>query len=331
MTDSSGGCYVILHVGNAPSPGTKNPSPLVVGDGSTRFELNADTWIEKLGQLAPKIQRACEPRHHNYDPGKRHLDNLYAFVRRVPTDGSSLEEAQKQLLGTVALSRLIHPTRTGDRYFARVLDIGRGDSQIEAILTKGVSPDVYIDSKYPDWLSVADAEKLSKLMPWLSGGKRKHPKVWRAIWNHEYAMRSGYLDMQWILVVSGLEALFNTKDKKDKDHKWQFCERVRQRAQELGVALTDSDLSSAYDLRSKIAHGDGFLSSWETILPEMEHRGLYQKLESVLRSTVRKCLLDESFGDLFRDDDAVKNRWQCRPKPKKGGGIRANPDCSLAS
>jgi len=135
--------------------------------------------------------------------------------------------------------------------------------------------------------------------------------------------------MQWFLVVSGLEALINVEE--EKVPKWQFRVRVRQLAEKLGVALVDDDLLKAYDLRSKIAHGDGFLSHWETILPETEHRGLYEKLGSVLRGTVRNCLLDENFGDFFRDDNAVKKRLPCGPKTKKRGRTQADPDCSLAS
>jgi hypothetical protein len=233
-----------------------------------------------------------------------------------------------QLLGTVVLSRLIQPTSAGDRYIARIFDNGRADSPIEAIERRGISPDVFPSSKGRDWLSAEDAKELKGLMPWLSKNKPMHPRVRRALFNHEYAMRSYYLDMQWILVVSGLEALFNIGDRSCKR---QFCARVGQRTEELGVALEEDDLSSAYALRSKIAHGDGFLSHWETILPETKHRSLYEKLESVLRSTVRSCLLDESFGNIFRDDNALKDRWPCGSKPKKGGGARPDPDCSLAS
>ena len=42
-----------------------------------------------------------------------------------------------------------------------------------------------------------------------------------------------------------------------------------------------------------------------------EHNPLYDKLEEVLRQTVREALLDNSFGDFFRDDAAVVARWKC--------------------
>jgi hypothetical protein len=36
---------------------------------------------------------------------------------------------------------------------------------------------------------------------------------------------------------------------------------------------------------------------------------LYEKIEGLLRTTVKRCLADASFGDHFRDDAAVKTRW----------------------
>jgi len=77
-------------------------------------------------------------------------------------------------------------------------------------LTKpGISPDVLLSRHQRDWISAEDAECLRQLMPWASKKKLMHERVHRAFWNHEYAMRSFYLDTRWPIVVSGLEALLN--------------------------------------------------------------------------------------------------------------------------
>jgi hypothetical protein len=318
MTHSpAGGCYVILHVGNAPSRGMeRHHSPLVVQDGSTPFKLDDDIWIERLdAQLAIRIQEACEPRHYNFTsnsiPYNKHI---YAFVRRIPGVDGGKNEAVTQLMATVALSRLIHPTSTGDRYCASVFHLGSEDSPIQAIQKRGVCPDVFPGGKNQDWLSVEDAEALRRLMPWLSKNKTMHRRVHRAFWNHEYAMRSYYLDVRWIFAVSGLEAL--TSVGKDNLAR-QFCDRVRRLAVKFKIDLTVDDLQRAYTLRSKLVHAENFLFGLETVLPQTQHTDLYEKVESVLRATVRHCLLDESFGDFFRDDAAVKARWPLSPKPKK--------------
>jgi hypothetical protein len=51
----------------------------------------------------------------------------------------------------------------------------------------------------------------------------------------------------------------------------------------------------------------------DTVLPANEHNDLYEKLEAILRWTVLRCLRDESFGDRFRDKDAVDAHWPLKP------------------
>lgn len=157
-----------------------------------------------------------------------------------------------------------------------------------------------------------DGEALQTLMPWLS--KKMHPRVHRAYWNHENAMRSYYLDIRWTLVASAFEALLNTQE---RDVAWQFRDRVRQLADELNVPLSDGDLRNAYALRSKLVHAQSFLSDLESVLPKSQHSALYEKLESLLRNTVLRCLLDDKFGNFFRDDAAVNSRWPLSPNPNR--------------
>ena len=113
--------------------------------------------------------------------------------------------------------------------------------------------------------------------------------------------------------MSGLEALLSIgKDKL----RWQFRDRVRQVAVEFGIDLTDDELDRAYQLRSKLVHAEGFLFSLTNILSTSQHNDLYEKMESLLRAVVCRCLLDESFGSFFRDDAAVEARWPLNPEPK---------------
>jgi hypothetical protein len=70
-------------------------------------------------------------------------------------------------------------------------------------------------------------------------------------------------------------------------------------------------------LRSKLVHAEGFLYDYQTMLPQDEHNDLYGRLESLLRLTIKRCLLDEKFGNLFRDDAAVSTNWPFTPSAKK--------------
>jgi hypothetical protein len=151
-------------------------------------------------------------------------------------------------------------------------------------------------------------------MPWVRADKLMHTRVHRAYWNHENAMRSPYLDIRWTLVVSGFEALMNTKE---RSATWQFRNRVRQLADEFNIHLTDDELRSAYKLRSRLVHAQSFLFGLDKILPQSKHSDLYQRLESLLRETIKRCLLDDKFGDFFRDASAVNKRWRLDPDPTR--------------
>ena len=106
--------------------------PLIIRDGNSRFELSDELWIERLDEtLATNIQKACEPPHHAIDDA-RHDRHLYAFVRRVPAVEKSKYEGLTEIHALIALSRLVHPTSTGDRYCAHVFHYGATDSFIYA-------------------------------------------------------------------------------------------------------------------------------------------------------------------------------------------------------
>lgn len=303
-------CYVILHIGSGPShEQERNGLAPIVKEGE-RFPLNDDIWIERLDEhTAKNVQKACEAPHYNIGCSQ-HDRHLYAFVQRVPEIETRSYEGMELLHAVLALSRLIQPTSIGDRYCAKIFHYGLPTSPIYAIQYRGISPDVFLSHKQRDWLTARDGQVLRELMPWLSKGKNMHYRVHRAYWYHEYVMRSSILDIRLPLVTAGLEALLNS-DK--NDNKKQFCTRVPQLAKECGVSLSDSEAESAWKLRSKLVHAEAFLYGLDTVLPASKHLDLYEKLETVLRDTVRRCLLDESFGDRFRDKAAVDVHWPIKP------------------
>lgn len=306
-------CYVMLHIRNGLAFNEEKAAGPLVVQPNERFNLNDDIWIERLDEeLAKHIQTACEPAHYNMvsDVYDRHL---YALLRFVSDRERASYEGMSELHTVAALSRLIHPTSLGGRYCARVFGFGQANSPISAIQYRGVSLDVLLIKGQRDWLTIEDGENLRRLMPWVSPSKRMHSRVHRAYWNHDYALRSAYLDMKWPLVVSGLEALLNAgKD----DSGGQFKARARLLADEFQIGLSDDDLDNAWRLRSKLVHAESFLYGLDSILPQSLHSDLYERLELLLRVTTRRCLLDQAFGDFFETDDSVRARWPYRPKPK---------------
>jgi len=306
-------CYVVLHLGNGPSRNEEQAgAQLIVHDKSPRFVLNGDFWIDRLdAELAKNIQQACQPRHHRIDdtPG---ANGLYAFVRKVSASEKSKYEGMSELHSVIALSRLVNPTSTGDRYCAHVWQFGAKDSAIYAIQYRGASPDVSLVNGRRDWLSVQDGETLKKLMPWLS--KTMHKRIHRAYWNHEFAQRSYYLDVKFPLIVSGFEALMNTREDRVRA---QFRERVRLLANDFSISFSDDELNAAYTLRSQLLHAQSFLFDLQTVLPQSEHSVLYEKLETLLQQTLLRCLLDDSFGDRFSSESEVERHWPLSFAPRR--------------
>lgn len=307
-------CYTILHISNGPGAQDMQHGLRVIVEDSGRFQLTENIWMERFDQdLGQRIQTACEPPHFNISSAEydRHL---YAFVKRVTEPERSRYEGMSELAGLVALSRLVHPTSTGNRYGARIFRYGDNNSPIECVRFFGVSPDVSLIDARRDWLSAQDGQTLLKLASWLPKDKKMHDRIHRAYWNHESALRSYYLDVKWTLVVSAFEALLNTRDSYVA---LQFRERVGQLANHFNVNLTEAELKATYSLRSQLAHAQNFLFGLNNVLPQSEHVPLYTKLESLLRSTLLTCLLDGNFGDHFRDNSSVDNRWPVNlPVPK---------------
>ncbi len=309
-------CYVILHLANGPSDAeVKSGSCVIVQDGDAPLYFTNDIWMERFDKdLGKKILGACEPRHHNIsDAGyDRHL---YAFVKRVTEPERSKFEGMSELSSLVTLSRLVHPTSTGDRYCARIFRYGDSNSPIECVRFFGVSPDVSLIDGRRDWLSEDNGKTLMHLVPWL--GKDMHKRVHHAYWNHESALRSYYLDVKWTLMVSAFEALLNTREDSVRR---QFRERVGQLAHHFGMMVTPRELDNAYTLRSELVHSQKFLFELHTVLPQSEHVPLYEKLESLLRKTLLTCLLDPTFGDHFRNAASIDSHWPLNfPPPRKRG------------
>ncbi len=298
--------YVVLHIGVGPSRSSEQSgSSLVLPGAAKRFNLTNDIWVERLDQqLAKNVQRACEPANYNVATVSQDR-HIYAFVRKVPEFETRNYQGLEELLGVIGLSRVVHPTSVGTRYCARVFGPPTKDYAIQAIQYRGVSPDVFVEEGERDWLSVKNAEELLSLMPWISN-KPMHERVHRAYWNHDYALHSYYLDARWVLVVSGLEALINVDEDKNA---LQFRVRVGALANELKVDLSDSELRIAWKLRSKLAHAKKFLFGLGNVLPQSDHKKLYGKLELLLRMILRRCLVDETFCNRFRNNGTVKKNW----------------------
>jgi len=273
-----------------------------------RIPLSQGVWIEKLDdELATSIMEVCEPAWLGQSRPSRLSSQLYTFVRELePANHPVFHwDEDHRLLGTIGLSRLIHPTRVGFVYAARVqIEEGRLTKAVPAKMA-GVSREAFISpAQKRDWLTREEVIELARIAPKVTG--KLAPRIHKALWFHEYSARSYYLDVRWTLVCVGLEPLIHTDEHRSTE---QFKLRVAALAQEVGVSLSVTEAHTGYTLRSEVVHSGFLLANSPSQAPQSDQVSLYDKLEDVLRKSVLRSFHDPSFAAVFVNDAMIKNRW----------------------
>jgi hypothetical protein len=272
-----------------------------------RIDLSKDIWLGRLdSETARLVMDTCEPRVFGAPLPVRQFAQLYSFVRELPEQADLYRwDDDNELTAVVGLSRLIHPTFIGFAYAARVGYEADGVKQIFPAQIKGINTEAFLSpNRKRDWLTDAEASQLGGLVPFL---QQQLPKrLHNALWHHEYASRTYFLDHRWTLVCTGLEALLHTDRTRNTA---QFTRRVPALAAELGVSISEAEAVEGYDLRSRLAHGVSFLSTGTGQGPTTSQLQLYDRLEDTLRTAVLRGMQDKSFGDIFSDEAQIRKRW----------------------
>ncbi len=268
------------------------------------FQLVDDLWIGKLEKpIAEKVFDSCEPSGCWLQKPKRVFSQLYAFVREpAPTEPSGIWDSDLRLQTCIALSRLIHPTSIGFEYAARITY--NTDGSVREIIpgpVKGFGAEAYVANKANrSWLTLNDLNELKALLRHMPLSNLPQ-RVQRALWNHEYAARTFHASVRWTLICTALESLTHT----DRQHSTrQFKKRVAGLANDLDInGFSESDADTAYDLRSRISHGDGITKL------NAAHLDLYKRMEEVLQHALVRAITDSNFADVFATDEGIRSRW----------------------
>lgn len=263
-------------------------------------------FIERLDlQLAKAIMDTCEPKTLGVMAPVRQFAHMYAYVRELNPQTSAIRwDEDHRLSRLVAISRLVHPTYVGLRYAARVSQ-NNNSLRIVPAEIHGLAVDTFLSPSHKrDWLTKEEAELAvevdAKSEPLTQGSFPR--RVSRALWYYDYAQKTYYADLRWTLIATALEALIHTGTRGSTKH---FTHRVPALAADVGaVALTTDECEAAYDYRSRLSHGDGFLSD----MPAADIM-LYDKLEETLRLTVLKAFREAIFATIFLDDSQIAARW----------------------
>ncbi len=258
-------------------------------------------------ELWKAVLTACRPPGCSFTP-RLQFGQRYAFWNDNPAKPSEFNWDPDQSLATaVALSRLIHPTSIGFEYSARV--IFSPDNRIKQIIpgpVSGLLAHAYVAPfATRNWLTENDVAALySLLASFHAASADLPPRVQRALWNHEYAAALQWIDVRWTVVATALETLVHTCRRQSTR---QFIDRVTTLANRVGVSFSREDAEGAYDLRSSLAHGQGFGTEDDATTT------LYCRMEEVLRTSIRTAIQDAAFRDIFRNDDQIREEYPLLP------------------
>jgi hypothetical protein len=271
---------------------------------SDPFKLSDELWIGKIeAPTARTILELAEPPVKGLPIAAIQFAQFYSFVREKAGPGEPYKwDTDSRLQTCVALSRLVQPTSVSLRNSARIRY--NSDSTVSDISMsdfRGVGIDtVLARTPQRDWLTEVEAIRLRELIRRFDSAPPPE-RASRALWYHEYATRTYYVEVRWNLVSTALEALVHVEKFESTR---QFKSRVTQVARELGVTgfgLTEAD--SAYDLRSRLAHGQGVRGISD---PE---RALYESMELILRLAVLRAIEDDKFAAILGNDEEIRKRW----------------------
>jgi hypothetical protein len=272
-----------------------------------RVQAISGLWIERLDfELAKAIMDTCEPKTLGVMAPVRQFAHMYAYVRELHPQTSTIGwDEDHRLSRLMAISRLVHPTYVGLRYAARVSQ-DNDSLRIVPAEIHGLALDTFLSPSHKrDWLTNEEAELAvevdakSELFPQGVFPRR----VSRALWYYNYAQKTYYADLRWTLIATALEALIHTGTRGSTKH---FTHRVPALAADVGaVALTTDECEAAYDFRSRLSHGDGFLSD----MPAADI-SLYDKLEETLRLSILKAFREPDFAKLFLHDATIAAQWK---------------------
>jgi hypothetical protein len=270
-----------------------------------RFDIADDLFIGKIDSRTAKIVLDFgDPKGYKIDAPHRQGGYFYAFVRIVREPASMHRwDTDQRLQTAIALSRLVKPTSISFRNAGRVRYNNDGTvKHAYPAWLRGVDPDPWLpedSTKYRDWLIESEMDEVKALFESMAACTLP-VRVSRAFFYNEYAARTYYGEVRWVLVCTALESLLNT----DPYHSGaQFRERVPLVASNANIPFTEDEARKAWSMRSHLSHGG---ATGRLTPPEEE---VYKKLEIVLRGVLKKAILDSDFASTFADDSRIRANW----------------------
>jgi hypothetical protein len=251
--------------------------------------------------LAQLIFDSCDPPGHNKGFSIDLRAPLYAIVRYNAPREESLRrwDPDERLRMCLALSRLVRATSAALDYAVRIIGDLRGamyeivPGPVREFGSKACTP-----MPNRDWLSPDELRELQRIVERFTADPLPpKSRLSQALWYNEYVARTYFVDIRWTLVVTALETLLSTDANQSTRH---FTKRLPALADRVNAAsISNREASRIWSLRSSLVHGakHGGLGAADFVL--------YEKLEDVLRATLKKAVLDLSFRSIFLDAERI--------------------------
>jgi hypothetical protein len=269
-----------------------------------RIDLGNDLWIGQLESgTVNAVFDACTPPGLNFNP-TRLFGHHYCVVRelanpRVPP--VKWDEDQK-LRDCIALSRLVHPTTISTHFSARLFYEYGALSMIVPGLTHGLGSHAFVNGPtWRNWLTEKDAHELKGLIA-AYDLERLPSRLRRAMRHLQYACLTHESEVRFTLVVSGLEALVNTRD---HGVSAQFKKRVVLAARDVQTNISEDTARQVYNFRSCLSHGQRVRG--EDI--QKQFAANYAAMETLLRRLIRRGIEDNSFSARFESAASIEKAY----------------------
>lgn len=280
-----------------------------------RFQIANDLWIGKIeAEEAERVFSATEPRgERNTNPYSQYTQ-LYSFVRELGNSQSTIWDEDKKLYTCIALSRIVHPTTASTAYAAKLFFSHGSLREIIPGPVKGHSSVSYItDENARDWLTVENLVELKNLhskMQWFALPFR----VQRALFKYDHAAGDIWVDMSWPKLCAALDGLIQIPSDYETPER-QFVTRGVRLAEQLNISASSRDLEQILSTRSGVSIGE------QLTQPRGELLRLQNLLSDIVRSTIKRAILDPDFAAIFKEDSILRSRLS--PSRQYKGIIKA--------
>jgi len=269
--------------------------------------ITTDLWIGPLGELRKPILAASTPPGENWQPSP-YFNCRYAVWRTdppmTPMDGTWWD-ADGRLHRCMQLLRLVRPTTIAYQFACQVRFDDSGERIIQPAGVVGQGALAFVSAGNPDGVQEADVGVLRRLINVFDPSLLPN-RVKNALWMHEHVAWTRLMNVRWPLVITALEALIHTDDRRRKrmlGSTDQFCLRLEKLQDLMRERLWSTDeLQAIYDLRSSFAHGRG--GSVDAL--KGEPLRLYEVAENGLRRILRRAIAHPAIADVFRTDTSIR-------------------------